>query len=57
MALRRSSDIAVDPGTSLILNVTLTVDFNPESNDHPSTYEGRVVISGDFRFYETFSVS
>jgi preprotein translocase subunit SecB len=53
--LKTSSEIAVNPDDPLVWQVTLTIDFSPEDPANPSTYDGRVVISGEFRIHETFA--
>lgn len=55
MELKTSSEIAVNPDDPLVWQVTLNVDFAPENPASPSTYDGRVVISGEFRIHETFA--
>lgn len=54
MELKTTSDIAGDPEDPLLWKVTLAVEFTPESPGKPSTYEGHVVISGEFRIHESF---
>jgi preprotein translocase subunit SecB len=55
MELKTSSEIAMNPDDPLVWQVTLTVDFSPEDPANPSTYDGRVVVSGEFRIHETFT--
>ena len=55
MELKTSSEIAMNLDDPLVWQVTLTVDFLPEDPANPSTYDGRVVISGEFRIHETFA--
>lgn len=55
MELKTSSEIAVNPDDPLVWQVTLTVNFSPENPASPSTYDGSVVISGEFRIHETFA--
>lgn len=55
MALKTRSDIAVNPEDPLLWQVTLTVEFSPEDPGHPSTYEGRIVVSGEFQIHESFN--
>lgn len=55
MALKTSSDMAVNPDDPLLWQVTLTVEFSPEDPAHPSTYEGRIIVTGEFQIHESFS--
>lgn len=55
MALKTNSEIAGNSADPLTWQVTLTVEFSPEDPANPSTYEGRVVISGEFQIHETFA--
>ncbi|MEI6178674.1 MAG: hypothetical protein WCS43_17410 [Verrucomicrobiota bacterium] len=54
LALKTHHEIAGFPGDPLHWQVNLTVDFAPEDPAKPSTYEGRITITGEFRIHETY---
>ena len=54
LALKTRHEIAGFPGDPLRWQVNLTVDFVPEDPAKPSTYEGRIAITGEFRIHESF---
>lgn len=47
-------EIAAASEDPLHWKVILTVEYYPEDDAAPSTYEGRVVIAGEFRIHESF---
>ncbi len=54
LALKTRQEMAVSPEDPLRWHVTLTVEFAPEDPEAPSTYDGRIVITGDFQIHESF---
>lgn len=54
LKLKTQHTIAQNDDDPLNWQVTLTVEFAPEEPVNPSTYEGRIVIQGEFRIHETF---
>lgn len=54
LAMTTSQEIAAASEDPLYWKVILTVEFCPEDAALPSTYEGRVVIAGEFRIHESF---
>ncbi len=54
MALKTAHEITGTPDDPLRWQVALTVEFAPEDPANPSTYEGRITITGDFQIHQTF---
>lgn len=54
LELKTSQEIAKASEDPLHWKVTLEVAFLPAEPEMPSTYEGRVVLEGEFRIHESF---
>lgn len=54
LALMTNHEATGFPDDPLHWQVTLTVDFAPEDPANPSTYEGRISITGEFQIHESF---
>ncbi|NJM39116.1 MAG: hypothetical protein HC845_15375 [Akkermansiaceae bacterium] len=53
--LKTQQEISGSPEKPLHWQVTLRVEFEPEDPDMPSTYSGKIEITGTFQIHESYS--
>lgn len=54
LSLTTEQKLACDADNPLSWHVSLTINFKPVDDEKPTTYRGKIQISGEFQIHESF---